>query len=650
MILVGLAWSQELAPEVEEGAEIVVEARVASPHASRQILDRERVEKVPGTHDDPFRLIQALPGVASTPEYSPVAGDLAIRGADPTETRVFLDGVEIPYLYHFQQYSSVLHTRLLDELAVYPSTFGAGFGDTVGAVIDVTSRAPDAERVRGGVNGNFVMLGGYLQAPVSDDGAVSASGRRSYLDLGESGNDQYTLWPVFWDYLGRYEHQLGATRVALTAFGGGDRYGRYAGDAALLDPIEQEDNPEFVFDRGFHAVTVRADTQLDAARLQGSYGLVGDRWLGTLPEASQDRRERYAVVREELLWAGRHTLSAGVESKVTWLSAEVDTDRAWSELEREAPLLARGLTTQFDATRLQAGAWAEPRLAFGRLSVQPGARLQVDQATQDVAVDPRVQAELEPLPDLKARVAAGRYTQAPLLEDLYDAELGAQNLNDAGLVEVPYFEPTVSDQVAAGVDVLLLGRLELAAEGYVKRFDGAILRAPGEAPVAVDGQAVGVELSTRYRMRDLFFAWVSLTLGKAERGGAPFAYDQPFVLSTVASWDFRPQWNAGVRYRYAAGLPFTPVDGATYDGDSDSWLPVLGDVNSERLPNYSKLDLHLERGFDLRRARIVTYLEAWYVPAAGNVLYPAYSYDYSESAFVAGPPFVPLFGARIDLL
>ena len=44
------------------------------------------------------------------------------------------------------------------------------------------------------------------------------------------------------------------------------------------------------------------------------------------------------------------------------------------------------------------------------------------------------------------------------------------------------------------------------------------------------------------------------------------------------------------------------------------------------------------------------YGEAWYVPAAGNVLYPAYSFDYSEVAYVAGPPFVPLLGARIDLL
>lgn len=648
VMLWAAAWAQE-PHEVEEGAEIVVEARVESPHASRQILDRERVEKVPGTHDDPFRLIQSLPGVAATPEYSPVAGDLAIRGADPTETRVFLDGVEIPYLYHFQQYSSVLHTRLLDEIAVYPSTFGAGYGDTVGAVIDVSSRDPDTERVRGGVNGNFVMLGGYLQAPVSDDGAVSASGRRSYLDLAESGNDQYTLWPVFWDYLGRYEHQVGATELALTSFGGGDSYGRYAGDAALLDPVQQEENPEFVFDRGFHAVTLRADTQLDSARLLGSYGFVGDSWEGTLPEASQDRTERYGVFREEVIWAGQHTLSAGVEAKLTWLSAEVETDRAWSELGREATLLARGESMSLDASRVQGGAWAEPRLELGAVRLQPGVRVQLDDATQSVSVDPRAQVEVEPVPDVKGRLAAGRYSQAPELEDLYDPELAAANLNAEGLVEVPFFGPVVSDQVAAGVDVLVIGRLELAGEAYAKRYTGAILRAPGEAPVAVDGSAVGVELSTRYRMRELFFAWVSVSLGRAERADTPFDYDQPFVLSTVASWDFRPQWNAGVRYRYAAGLPYTPLVGASYDGDADQWLPEVGATNSARLPNYSKLDLHLERGFDLRRARVVLYGEAWYVPAAGNVLYPAYSYDYSEVAFVAGPPFVPLLGARIDL-
>jgi hypothetical protein len=88
-------------------------------------------------------VIVTVTGVAQTAEYSPSAGDLSLRGAEPGESRVYLDGVPIPYLYHFQQYASVIHTRLLDEVAVYPSTPGAAYGDSV----ECAHAAPGSPRV-----------------------------------------------------------------------------------------------------------------------------------------------------------------------------------------------------------------------------------------------------------------------------------------------------------------------------------------------------------------------------------------------------------------------------------------------------------------------------------------------------------------------
>ena len=165
----------------------------------------------------------------------------------------------------------------------------------------------------------------------------------------------------------------------------------------------------------------------------------------------------------------------------------------------------------------------------------------------------------------------------------------------------------------------------------------------------LDGQASGVELTTRYRMRERFFSWVSLTMGQTSLGGAPTAFDQPYALSAVASWDFRPDWNAGVRWRYAAGLPVTPVVDSVYDGDSDSYVAVPGRAYSDRLPDYQKLDLHLERDVAFRRWTLAVYAEVWWVPSPNNVLYRVYSYDYLESADVKGPPVLPLLGARAEL-
>jgi hypothetical protein len=39
--------------------------------------------------------------------------------------------------------------------------------------------------------------------------------------------------------------------------------------------------------------------------------------------------------------------------------------------------------------------------------------------------------------------------------------------------------------------------------------------------------------------------------------------------------------------------------------------------------------------------------EAWYVPKPNNVLYPAWSYDWSEEQYVRGISFIPLLGLRV---
>jgi hypothetical protein len=100
----------------------------------------------------------------------------------------------------------------------------------------------------------------------------------------------------------------------------------------------------------------------------------------------------------------------------------------------------------------------------------------------------------------------------------------------------------------------------------------------------------------------------------------------------------------GARYRYGAGLPYTPVVGGLYLADTDGYAAIQGEENSARMPDYQKLDLQVEREWAFRAWTLSAYAALWWVPASGNALYPVYSYDYSEQKLVVGPPFVPLVG------
>jgi hypothetical protein len=625
---------------LEPAPEIVVEARVESPNVARQVLDRERVEKTPGTHEDPLRLVQALPGVVMTPEYSPNGGAISLRGASPGESRVLLDGVQIPYLYHFQQYASVVHTRLLDEVAVYPSAFSAEVGDATGGIVAVRSREPDPTRVHAGANVNSIMGGAFVQAPVSDAVAISGSARRSYLDLAESSNDQYTRWPMFWDYLSRVDLRPDPDhRYALTILGAGDVYGRFASDTALLNPVEAESAPSFLYERAFHGVILTARTLGERSEHDSVVGFTAEGWAGDLQVARQARDEYALTARHTstLLITDATHLRFGADARGTQTSLLARTDRPWPELGAEAPLLARGQPVDAQVARVKGGAWFEPRLEYGRLRLQPGVRVTADSLVGDMALEPRLGARFEVNDDLRLRLAGGRYVQAPEPEAL-DATIGDPALGFAR-----------AWHAAAGVDWAIAGRWEVAVDGWGRRIEDGVMQAADSPPVAADGHAYGGEFTSRYRIRDRFFGWFAATFGHAELGGATAPFDQPFALSAVASWDFTQDWNVGARWRYAAGLPLTPVVGGVYDGDSDSTIPVPGAPFSDRLPPYQKFDLHLERELSFRRWTLALYAEGWWVPKPNNTLYRVYSYDYSQSADVQGPAFLPLLGARAEL-
>jgi len=94
----------ELAMEPAENQleEVVIKVdpfqkRIESP-VSMQTIGIREIETNPGSNRDISRVIQSFPGVGSTPNFR---NDVIVRGGGPSESRFFLDGVEIPVLNHF---------------------------------------------------------------------------------------------------------------------------------------------------------------------------------------------------------------------------------------------------------------------------------------------------------------------------------------------------------------------------------------------------------------------------------------------------------------------------------------------------------------------------------------------------------------------
>ena len=107
---------------------------------SRQTLTTEELSKIPGTLGDPLRAIENLPGAARPPLNT---GLLIIEGARPSDSRVNLAAAEVPQLYHYGGFTSVVPAGFIASIDYLPHNFGARYGRATAGTIDVELR-PDS--------------------------------------------------------------------------------------------------------------------------------------------------------------------------------------------------------------------------------------------------------------------------------------------------------------------------------------------------------------------------------------------------------------------------------------------------------------------------------------------------------------------------
>src|SRR5262249_27412936 len=102
--------------------ETIVRGRPLREEVARQTLEGDEIAKLPGALGDTLRAVLNLPGIARAPFNS---GLIIVRGGRPTDSRVYVEGGEVPQLYHFGALSSVVASDLVGRIDFLPGNFGA---------------------------------------------------------------------------------------------------------------------------------------------------------------------------------------------------------------------------------------------------------------------------------------------------------------------------------------------------------------------------------------------------------------------------------------------------------------------------------------------------------------------------------------------
>jgi outer membrane cobalamin receptor len=228
----------------------------------------------------------------------------------------------------------------------------------------------------------------------------------------------------------------------------------------------------------------------------------------------------------------------------------------------------------------------------------------------------------------------------------------------------PHLTPEHALHASVGYDHQLAPgvRLESTVFGkwlydQVVRSDALVTRADGsQAPVGYlndgVGRVYGLELLVRAFGGGPVTGWISYTLSRSERRDEPgepwrlFSFDQTHSLTLLAATRLPWKLFLGARFRFVTGNPTTPIVGSIYDADSDSYTPIAGAINSERLDAFHELDLRVERSWLFDSWKLTGFIDLSNVYSRRNPEGYSYSYDYRQRELIAGLPILPSVGMK----
>lgn len=611
-----------------EGLTVRAPRRRAQETPGSTVLNRMEMVTTPGSAGDVFHAVKTQAGLTQAGDGS----DLFVRGGDPAESPVLLDGARLLGAGSFETLHGglfgVLNPAVIREVYLSSGGFSARYGNALSGVLEATSEGRPASRsVSVGASLAGVALSGRMAlAPKVGAWSTLRATDASVLLLMQGLGGEFTRSPrALEGTLGVVAEPRRGVEVKGVLLAEGDGAERTVESHGHRGPFRSRAG------NGLALLTARATRASDGAwvrataslsRKSGRFGFgvldreradqgAGARLEGALPLGSGGRvragvEGTLLTAREEGRVPTTGVLAPGAPSRES--SARSGAEHLGGYVEGElSPSAGLMVTAGLRADRLpgEEGWTADPRLA---LAYREGA--------------------------WSFRLGGGVFHQGRWRV--------RYRVPDAG---TPSGVPRRARHLVAGVE--RAGSTSLRLEGYLKEYGR--YAAGGEGPRVVAGRAAGVDAVARWTGGERLNGWITYSFlhGRVVTDGGntvPSAVDVTHGLTGVGKLALGRRAELGVTARYATGRPYTAVLGAT-ERPEGGFEPVYDAPHGGRLPAYTRLDARLTRLLPLGGKLLVVYLEGLNLLDRRNVM--AYTYD---AAFRERRPVDSFFSRRTLVL
>lgn len=628
--------------------EITVKGERPPREVTKRTLTRDEIGHIPGTNGDAIRSLQNLPGVARPPPFS---GLLVVRGSAPEDTNIYVDGTNIPIVYHFGGLSSVLPTEVLDKIDFYPGNYSAAYGRGMGGIVDVGIRDPSKDgKYHGMAQIDLIDTRLLAEGPIGETGwKFLVAGRRSWFDvwlspiLSRQGG--VSVVPKYYDYQVELQKTINKhSSFRLLFFGSDD-------ELKIVQPASATGSPTLAAgisdSTRFWRLQARYQNKISDKTELRVTGAVGQDVLEigfgkNLVQTSTTPISLRAEISEKVTRGV--VMNTGLDIIHTPYTVNLQLPaRNRPGVPSNGPGVNPTLTSSQSGALFLPGAYTEWELTPWRgTRIVPGLRADYDSATKGWDVAPRINARQDltrdfPKTTLKGGVGVYYQPPQPLETDPVFGQSGL--LSNRSVAYDVGFEQDFTRQVNLSTDVFYKDLDRLVTQGAYNSGSGF---------------AYGAEWLLKYNPGGRFFGWVAYTLSRSERRQLPgdpltlFRYDQTHILTVIGSYKLGRGWQLGARFRLVSGNLYTPTAYGAFDATAGSSLSVGTPQYSARLPLFEQLDLRVDKTWTFAAWKLTSYLDVQNVYNRANVEGVSYNYNSTKSTSVTGLPLLPSLGLRAE--
>ena len=602
------------------------------------------IEKSPGANRDISKVIQSFAGVLSSPSFR---NDIIIRGGGPSESRFYLDGIEVPNINHFATQGAsggavgILNADLIREVNYYSGAFPSNRGNALSGVFEFAQVDGNADKLRFRGSLGAAEVSATFDGPLSEKTSFIVSARRSYLKLLFTAL-KLPFLPTFNDMQFKVKTRFDA-KNELTFIGLG-ALDQNELNLDIKNPDEQQtyilgqlpENNQWSYTLGAVYKHFRENSYQTLVVSRSQLSNTATKYLENDESSESNKIVDYAS--QEVENKIRFENNMRMDGFKANIGANIDfahySNRTLGKRFYDGNILNVNYDTELDLIKYGIFGQVSHEFLAERLTLSAGFRMDANNYSTEMnnplkQFSPRISASYQFTPQWSLNLNTGRYFQLPAYTTLgYQQNNKFVNKDNLKYISVDHF--------IGGLEFKPATAVQFSVEGFFKNYrdypfsvndrislanKGADYGVIGDEEVTSTskGRAYGAEFQARISSAKGYNLNLSYTLVRSEfqDGNNQYivsAWDSKHILSMTGSAALKRGWQVGTRFRFVGGLPYTPWDlerSSLIEAWNLSGGPYFDNpkLNANRFGVFHQLDVRVDKAYYLKKMTLKVYLD-----------------------------------------